>query len=209
MGGWTGDLFARVVVPLFSPRVNLSVWMPVVEWYDSGVCRGYGFGDVNVSTEIHVLRERKWSPDILLRAAWKSASGEQYEYSRHYDCPGYFFDMTVGKSFAFEGSWVESVRVAANVGFLCWQTNISRQNDAVMYGAKAIMTGRWLGASAELAGYAGWQLDRDRPMTVRARIYGRLKGFEPYIQYGYGIKDYPFHQLRVGLVYNIDILSGK
>ena len=46
-------------------------------------------------------------------------------------------------------------------------------------------------------------------MTLKFRAAGHVKGFEPYVQYQYGIKDYPFHQLRVGLVYNIDILKRK
>ena len=44
-------------------------------------------------------------------------------------------------------------------------------------------------------------------MTVKVRAAGHVKGFEPYIQYQYGIKDYPFHQIRVGLVYHIAILD--
>ena len=39
------------------------------------------------------------------------------------------------------------------------------------------------------------------------RAAGHVKGFEPYVQYQYGIKDYPYHQIRVGLVYNISILD--
>ena len=49
----------------------------------------------------------------------------------------------------------------------------------------------------------------DAPMTLKFRAAGHVKGFEPYVQYQYGIKDYPFHQIRVGLVYNIDILKRK
>ena len=44
-------------------------------------------------------------------------------------------------------------------------------------------------------------------MIIQARAAGHAKGFEPYVQYQYGIHDYPFHQLRIGLVYHIDILG--
>ena len=44
-------------------------------------------------------------------------------------------------------------------------------------------------------------------MTIKARVAGHVKGFEPFAQYQYGIKDYPFHQIRVGLVYHIRILD--
>jgi hypothetical protein len=53
----------------------------------------------------------------------------------------------------------------------------------------------------------GWQRNGDRPMSIKARVAGHIQGFEPYVQYQYGIKDYPFHQVRVGLVYNLNILK--
>ena len=46
-------------------------------------------------------------------------------------------------------------------------------------------------------------------MSIKARAAGHIKNFKPYLQYQYGIKDYPFHQVRVGLVYNLDILKSK
>ena len=46
-------------------------------------------------------------------------------------------------------------------------------------------------------------------MTIKARIAGHFKGFEPYAEYQYGIKDYPFHQVRVGLAYGINILKNE
>lgn len=36
---------------------------------------------------------------------------------------------------------------------------------------------------------------------------GHIKGFEPFAEYQYGIKDYPFHQVRVGLAYGLKILK--
>ena len=100
-GDKTADVFARVFVPLFSDRVNLTIWMPIMEWYqmtpermaicrisDSLSMRGSGAGDAYFSTDIQLVRDKKWVPDIALRAACKSASGGQFEMARHYDCPG-------------------------------------------------------------------------------------------------------------------------
>ena len=152
-GDRTADAFARVHIPLFTDRMNLTVWMPVMEWYEmtperQRVCRlqdtaaitGHGAGDAYFSTDIQILREKKWAPDIAFRAACKSASGGQYELARHYDCPGYFMDLSVGKSWFLgerrEGKKAKGteLRLAGSAGFLCWQTDNGRQNDAVMYG---------------------------------------------------------------------------
>lgn len=224
-GDKTADAFARVFVPLFTDRVNLTVWMPVMEWYemsparmatcrvpDSLAHRGSGAGDAYFSTDIQILRDKKWAPDIALRAACKSASGGQYELARHYDCPGYFMDLSVGKSWYLgekqEANGVE-LRVAGSAGFLCWQTDNGRQNDAVMYGLQLLMKSQYVSLRTTYSGYVGWENDGDKPMIIKGRLSGHAKQFEPYVEYQYGIKDYPFHMLRVGLAYSIDILKRK
>ena len=102
-----------------------------------------------------------------------------------------------------------SIRLAGSAGFLCWQTTEGRQNDAVMYGLQAQLLHEYFSLQATWGGYVGWERYGDAPMSIKARAAGHIKGFEPYVQYQYGIQDFPFHQLRVGLVYNIDILKRK
>ena len=99
------------------------------------------------------------------------------------------------------------LRFAGSAGFLCWQTDNGRQNDAVMYGLQMLLKSEYVSLRAAWSGYVGWEKDGDRPMTIKARIAGHVKGFEPFAEYQYGIKDYPFHQVRVGLAYGINILK--
>lgn len=237
---WTADIFARIQIPLFTSRVNLSVWMPVYEFYgisparqqtcrlkeqDSLYLRGSGAGDVYISTDIQVYRATTWVPDIAVRAAVKTASGGQFGRARHYDCPGYFFDLSVGKSMYLgnryhaigkrkrrfpyddERDAAVELRMAGTIGFLCWQTDNGRQNDAVYYGVQLLVKHEWVSLRCTWSGYAGWEKHGDRPMSVKAVLSGYVKDFEPYVSYQYGIKDYPFQQVRVGLVYNFDMLG--
>lgn len=231
-GDKTADAFARMQIPLFTDRVNLSVWMPVYEWYqmtlerqktcrlqDTAVIRGAGAGDVYLSTDIQVLRARQYSPDIALRVGVKTASGGQFSLARHFDDPGYWFDAAIGKSFhlgksAPTGDKPWELRLAVSGGFLCWQTNSARQNDAVMYGVQLLLkrkitTDAALSLRTTYGGYIGWEDHGDRPMTLKAELTGYIRGFEPFVRYQWGIKDYPFHQLRVGLAYNFDILTKR
>ena len=221
-GDKTADVFARVFIPLFTDRVNLTVWMPVMEWYELtperiATCRvpdslahsGSGAGDAYFSTDIQILRDKNWAPDITLRAACKSASGGQYELARHYDCPGYFMDLSLGKSWLLGKNKGMELRVAGSAGFLCWQTDNGRQNDAVMYGLQLLMKSEYVSLRTTWSGYLGWEDMGDKPMIIKGRLCGHAKQFEPYVEYQYGIKDYPFHQIRVGLAYNIDILKKK
>ena len=213
-GSKTADIFARVCVPLFTRWANLTVWMPVYGWYEQEDGKGSGAGDVYLSADIQVLHNEwfhsanaKYIPQMTVRAGLKTASGEQFERRRHYDCPGYFFDLSIGESFYIKD--VVELRLAGSAGFLCWQTDNARQNDAVMYGLQAQLKHEYFSLLATWGGYVGWERHGDAPMTVKFRAAGHIKGFEPYIQYQYGIKDYPFHQIRVGLVYNINILKRK
>lgn len=208
----TADLFARVRVPLFTRWANVTVWMPVYEWYSQADGTGSGAGDVYITTDVQVLHhswfaphKAKYIPQMTVRIGLKTASGEQFARARHYDSPGYFFDATLGQSIPVKDI---ELRFAGTVGFLCWQTANARQNDAVMYGLQAKLAHPYFSVLAEWGGYVGWERYGDAPMVVKIRTAGRIKGFEPFVQYQYGIKDYPFHQIRVGLAYNINILKS-
>lgn len=216
--GYEGDLtygpYARLNLPLFSDRATLTVWMPVMEWYRSTeqrltTCRvhdenraaamqGHQAGDVYVSTDMALLRESQRRPAVAVRAAVKTASGGQFELARTYDAPGYFFDVAVGKSFSFDTS--TSLRLAVSTGFLCWQTDRGRQDDAVQYGLLLRFHRGAFSLEETLAGYVGWEVG-DKPMTLASRVAWHGGAFEPYLMYQYGLMDYPFHQLRVGVVY--------
>lgn len=218
-GDRTADPFARLRLPLWSDRVSLALWMPVVEFYGSteerlATCRvqeewhdkalsGHLGGDLYVSTDMLLLREGAVRPSLILRAALKTASGGRYECARYYDSPGYFFDATVGKTIGLDKEGHASLLVALSTGFLCWQTNNGRQNDAVMYGAQVrLRAGRW-SLEETLAGYSGWEHAGDCPATLRSRIALHFNRLEPYMMYLYGLRDYPFHQLRVGVAYTL------
>lgn len=210
-GDKTADLFARVQVPLFTRWANLCVWMPVYEWYSQADGTGSGAGDVYIMTNVQVLHNEwfktekaKYIPQMTVRLGMKTASGGQFERKRHFDSPGYFFDLTMGQTIPVKEV---SLRFAGSVGFLCWQTGEARQNDAFMYGLQAKVQHEYVSAQVEWGGYVGWERSGDAPMTIKARVAGHVKGFEPYVQYQYGIKDYAYHQVRVGMVYNIKVLK--
>ena len=210
-GSRTTDIFARLHVPLFTRWANLSVWMPVYEWYNQADGTGSGAGDVYLSTDIQILHndwfkgeKAKNIPQMTLRIGVKTASGGQYERYRHYDDPGYFFDASIGQSFAIGAV---TLRLAGSAGFLCWQTADARQNDAVMYGLQAAIRHEYVSLQATWGGYVGWERYGDAPMSLKVRAAGHIQGFEPYVQYQWGIRNYPFHHVRIGLAYNIDILK--
>ncbi len=230
-GDNTWDAALKVNIPLWTNRANLSLWMPLQEWYrnsDRNIakCRiqdefkqeakkGHLGGDVYVSADMQLLTEKKYRPDWTLRAALKTASGGDFFLARYYDGPGYFFDTSLAKSLALGHSdWKHRLRLAVSSGFLCWQTDNGRQNDAVQYGVMLKYENRYFELSETFGGYNGWEhnasnggdLAHDCPMTLKTNLTCHIKQLEIIAAYQCGLRDYPYQQVRLGLAYNLDIL---
>ena len=235
-GDHTTDVALKLNIPLWTDRANLSVWMPAMEWYrnsDKNIAvsriqpahqqdarKGHLSGDVYVSIDMQLMRQKetkKWRPDWALRAALRTASGGEFYHARYYDSPGYFFDTSVAKSFSLgrNRQWNHSLRGAVSTGFLCWQTGNGRQNDAVQYGVMAKWANRYFDLSETFAGYSGWEHNasnggkqaHDRPAILRTDLAFHVKRFDIVAVYQYGLRDYPYQQVRLGLAYKWDVLK--
>jgi len=210
-----------IKVPLWTERVNFSVWGQLWEWYQdtpevrvarksydaSSPLEGNQFGDIYFSVDANVLKEKVKVPGIVVRAAFKTASGECNGSKRFYDLPGYFFDASIFKSFALGGK--HHLRLALSSGFLCWQVKQSRQNDAVMYGLSlGYGCDGIVDAFVDYGGYYGWRNDGDRPMTLKLQatfIPDRL--VSPFFEYHHGFVDWPFDSVKIGAKFSFDILK--
>ena len=214
----TGDLFVKLTLPLFTPKANLTVWMPIFEYFytseevnalrrlpHAGSLQGMDSGDVYVSADVRILSQEKHHIDIAARAVLKTASANQFAKGRCYDAPGYFFDVAFGRGFQL-GEY-SNLRLALSGGFLCWQTDNGRQNDAVMYGALLAYNYKRFSIDTCFGGYAGWENDGDRPMTLKTSLSYRLGDFSLRLMHQVGFKDWPYHQIRFGATYSFDMLG--
>lgn len=217
----TGDLFAKLTIPLFTHKANLTVWMPIFEYfytspevnrmrrlpapYDKEPLRGMDSGDVYVSADIRILSQERHHLDMAFRAALKTASANEYAKGRAYDSPGYFFDLSLGRGFQLGKE--SNLRLALSTGFLCWQTDNGRQNDAVMYGALLAYTYKKFSIDTCFGGYSGWERDGDRPMTLKTNLSYHIGDFSVRVGHQVGFMDWPYHQIRVGASYKFNVLS--
>lgn len=224
----TLDAGIHLRFPLWTQRVNLSAWWTVREWWHnsetsmdvfgipaderemakSGTCGG----DIYISTDILALTELKYRPSLIVRCAFKTASGGHSYEHRYYDSPGYFFDATALKSFSLIADRL-TVRTGASVGFLCWQTGQNRQNDAVMVGIKASLRyGHWE-ISEAFNGYIGWEsgscvngdMAHDAPLSLRTYLGYQFNKIALGLQYQAGVHDYPYHQFRFSATWLIPV----
>ena len=125
---FTGNLFLGANIPIKN-AVSIQVWWVPVEYFETDTLvrdfrkarswdpKGYSVGDVYIATLIPVVRNHAKWPDILLGINLKTASGNNLENARFTDAPGYYFDVSFGKTYALGDSW--TIRPHAMGGFLC------------------------------------------------------------------------------------------
>lgn len=226
------DAMFRLRIPLFTPRANFVLWVPVEhfsltqEWKEHAripehpTNKGTKLGAAFLSTDILILKESRRRPAIAVRAAMKTASEGDWTTARYYDCPGYFFDGAFGKGISFSGTRLSQLRLGASAGFLCWQTNNGRQNDATMYAVELKAKFHHVELLQNFRGYSGWEGDGDRPKVVKTQLTGHFTSrkaesgrkcpvFSPFVFYEKGLYDYPYQQISAGLTMQFDILPAR
>ena len=116
-----------------------------------------------------------------------------------------------------KGKFINELRAVGNLGFMCWETTGSRQNDAPMYGAKIIAGNQNWELDNTLSGYWGWMHTSatygadygDAPLVYAAKLTIMRSKMDYFAQYQYGINDFQYHQLRLGINFPIEKLTPK
>ncbi len=165
---------------------------------------GLAKGDAYFGAEIQLVKDKKF-PDLLMRAFTKSATGSEANGARYTDSPGYFFDLSFGKTLMLNQEKEISVRPYGMFGFYSWQTydDTHPQNDAPLYGIGADLDTKALRLSTSLGGYSGWKNNGDKPLVYRAEILKKNKKFDFLLQYQYGIQDFPYQSIKFSVQYHI------
>ncbi len=184
-----------------------------------GKTYGTANGDVYVQTRILLLDEKKAAPSVIFNATLKTASGTNFPQRRYFDTPGYYFDAEAGKSFYTKSKFISEIRAVVNAGFMCWETTNSTQDDATMYGGKLLIGNPTWKFENTLSGYWGWihtnkKLNPlgdygDAPLVYATKLTITKKHLDYFAQYQYGIKDFPYQQIRVGISFPISKLTPK
>ncbi len=176
-------------------------------------------GDIYVQTRIRLLKEQTNLPSVVLNSTLKTAAAKTVKARRYFDTPGYYFDLEVGKSIATKNKFISEIRAVTNLGFICWETTNSTQDDAPMYGGKLIIGNPKWKLENTLSGYWGWlhtstRLNPtadygDAPLVYATKLTLVKGNIDYFAQYQYGIHDFPYHQLRVGISFPISKLTPK
>lgn len=216
----------KVEIPLIPEKVSVKVWKTLIEYYsvtDEIVSRrsmqknnGFATGDFYIQTRIRILSEKKSSPSLVLNSTLKTASGSDFKNRRFFNTAGYYFDVELGKSFVFNDSFIDEIRLVSDLGFFSWDVqtpNINVQDDAVMYGLKFILKHKNISLENTFSGYEGWIKRVDdygnKPMIFSSRLNFEVRKTLWFLQFQHGIKYFPFEQIRVGVQIPLENLTPK
>ena len=212
----TKNIFTRLFIPFKNKKVGLQLFIVPFEMYkyDEFIRKqrsstdyngqGVASGDLYIGTHIQVIENHIVLPDILLTINIKTASGNQYGAARFSDAPGYYFDLSFGKS--IELSQETKLRLYAMLGFYAWQTNLPDhfQNDAVIYGLGANLEFKNLCINQNFGGFDGYLDNGDHSQVYRLDIQTKLNSSVNYgIRFQYGMKDFDYQSIRFSMLYNL------
>lgn len=215
-GDQTQSLSTRLVYAAIPGRLSISGWGVMAEHYRTSLGirdlrasqvqnpeETLLIGDFYLSTQIGLLQEKRWQPDLNLEIVLKTSSSKTSSSARYFDTPGYYFNLTAGKSIHFKDALLDELRFVGNYGFLCYQLNSEYQNDAPLFGGKVLLTSDAWTLEGGLAGYSGWQKQGDKPLVLRGKLNFKQGPATLFLQYQHSLRDYPYRRLQTGVCFDL------
>jgi hypothetical protein len=217
-GDDTQNAYLDLQLPLFSDRVSLRAQYVPLEHYHMTTAtrderaardfdgRGWASGDLYLSTYIQLLRDHARWPDVLLTINLRTATGNKLSAARYTDTPGYFFDVSAGKTHTVAKTGLRSLRPHALLGFYVWQTYYDNhfQNDAFLYGLGVDLTFGGLALTPSLGGYAGYLGEGDKPLVTRLDLRTtNERRLNLALRLQHGLHDFPYTSMRVGTTWRL------
>lgn len=222
-GDKTENLSSELFIPLFSPRVGLSLGMVPIERYKTDAVtrdrrrarnfsgEGTAVGDLYIGTHIQLLQDKVSLPDVLLTVNLKTASGNKLSDARHTDAPGYFFDLSFGKQINLNKRKTSFIHPYAMLGFYVWQLRGAEQeqNDAFLFGAGCSLLFPKVDINTNFGGYYGYLGNGDKPLVYRLILSSKFDSVFNYeLGFQKGLQDYDFTSISVSWITNLSKLRS-
>lgn len=214
-GDQTQDFFLKAVLPLFNNRMSVGLSVVPLEFYkmdtitrDIRAARtrsgeGSAGGDIYINTLFQIIKEKRSLPDIVLRMSFRTASGTHLRDARYTDAPGYYTDLSFGKTILNNSSY--NLRIYADAGLYVYQTYYLRnlQNDCIYYGGGVALNTSSISWMNHLAGYYGYMNIGDRPLVYTSELRLLQKMFDWSWSYQWGINDFAYQRFSVSVIFHI------
>ncbi|MCH8904855.1 MAG: hypothetical protein IIA45_13190 [Bacteroidetes bacterium] len=155
-------------------------------------------GDLYLNTNIQVFQETERFADVMLRIGYRFPTGGLQGAARYTDAPGYYLDMSIGKSLTnSEKEDAMKLKMIGMAGFYAWQTNTTDyfQDDAFLYGLGLELANETILFQTSIDGYYGYINNGDRPMVYRASIEKHIKKMRFKLEFQQGIIDFGYSSI--------------
>lgn len=175
-------------------------------------------GDLWISTYIQLWKETSYLPSLCLNYTTKMTTGSNRN-GRYTDANLNYIYLATGKSFHFENSLLDEIRLALLGGFYVWQTNkvaMSQDEGPLIEGGVQFRRKTW-SYFAEYGGYKGYDAydyilrnmghinspGYNDPLILRNRIEKTTSVFNFSVEHQMGFRDYAYQTIKVGITYKI------
>jgi len=215
-GDETQSISSRLTYVPIPGKLSISCWSVLAEHYKTTTAvrdqrasivesgeETLLIGDAYLSTLYSVFKEKRICPDVNLEFVLKTASSKTPYGARFFDTPGYWFDVTAGKSFLLPGSFVREIRFVGLMGFLSYQMNSSFQNDAPLFGGKMVLFSKNASFENGINGYSGWMDRGDSPLVLRSKLNFMHDRMKYFVQFQYALRDYPYYRIQTGVCFDL------
>jgi hypothetical protein len=158
-------------------------------------------GEVHLNTNIQLLNKWRKNIQLALRIGYRFPSGSGFGAARYTDGPGYYFDLSAGKSIAHTPlKWI------GMLGFYTWQIESAEHNqdDAFMFGTGLEWNKPLLKIQGYIAGYLGYLKNSgDKPIVLRLQGEKKFNRISVLFGLQHGIHDFAFTSVEAGAKYQI------
>ena len=214
-GHQTYNLYQHLFIPVVSGRIGIESYIVPIEYYQTDTIardrmmsrdkdgNGIAGGDFYFGTHLQLAKEHGNIPAILLTLNFKTASGTTLKAARFTDTPGYFFDVSAGKTLSSaSANWVH--RLFGSIGFYSFQTYDYKhlQDDLLTYGLGYLCSNATIEVKSAIGGYYGYINNGDRSIVARLSCKTTFsKTINYQLQLQQGLQDFPYSSIRLGIIW--------
>jgi len=159
----------------------------------------YATADIHLNTRIQLINNTAKKLQAALRIGYRFANSE-IGAARFTDSPGYYFDISVGKTFRSS----PSLKWITMLGVYIWQVdNVvirHRQDDAFLFGTGLEWNTKSFKLQSYVSGYFGYfEHFRDDPIVFRVKADKTIKRKILFFQFQQGLHDFKYSSFELGM----------
>jgi hypothetical protein len=163
----------------------------------------YATGDIHLSTNIQLFNNKRNGWASALRVGYRFPSSNGLGAARFTDAPGYWLDVSFGKTFNNN----PSLKWITTLGGYFWQAdNIDRhrQDDALLVGTGLELNKKRFRLQTYIGGYFGYfEQKRDDPMVARVNAEKTFGKKVIFMKLQQGLNDFKYSSVEVGVKYQL------